>query len=205
MAVTYNELVDIILLESGQFIADLDATLLDEAKLTIMIKRELGLYSRYNPRIINQTMILFNGKTFTKEADGFIPNALTSIRTDKFDIMGYQITPYPGAVHSFYWRYEKPVLHTRYPEGSYQVTGITAHEYDETNKRIDSIEIHDKFITMLVARFLITVGKSRRAFTLSDILINVDADSMIADGTELYNTTVEEIKINSTFNLALLV
>lgn len=205
MSVTYNELVDTILLESGQFIADLDATLLDEAKITLMIKRELGLFSRYNPAVITKTLNLYNGKTFDKAIDGYLPKAITSIRTDRFDMMGYNITPYPGPVHNFYWRYDKPVLYTRYPEGEYIMQCIADHEYNTTTKVVDTIELHDKFVTMLVGRFLQTVGRSRRAFTLTDIIINVDADTMVAEGKEIYDNTVEEIKINSTFNLALLV
>lgn len=203
--VTLQDLIDVILLESGQFIADLDATLLDKKKLEIMIARELGLYSRYLPHTRTLEGRLYNGKTFTQEGDGFVPKAVVSIRTDKFNFIGYSITPIPASVHSYYWRYDKPVLYFRYPDGVYTYTYMVDHVYDKVTARIETINIEDRLINLLVGRFLMTVGKSRRAFTVSEIPIETDASEMISEGKEIYDETLEFIKLNSSFNLAILV
>lgn len=205
MAVTYDQLLDVILIESGQFIADLSATMLDQNKVEVMIKRELGLYSRYLPNTVTRENRLYNGKIFDKDVDGFVPDAIVSIRTNKFNNFGYLATPMPAPVHNYYWRYDKPTLYFRYPDGDYNYTYIVSHLYDDTDKLISSIELHDKFVNLLVGRFLMTVGKSRRAFTLSDVMISTDADQMISEGKELYDNTLAEIQTNSAFNLAILV
>lgn len=205
MSVTIDQIVEILLLESGQYISDLDATLLDIPKIELMIKRELGIYSRYMPNKVTTQGHLYDKKVFTVELDGCIPNNIVDIRTDRFNFVGYTTAPIPGPVHSYYWRYDKPVLYFRYPEGEYLYSYIAPHVYDETNKILPTIEIHSKFITMLMGRFLMSVGKSRRAFTIDEIPINTDADSMLNEGKDIYDSAIEEVRLNSAFNLAVLV
>lgn len=203
MSVTYQEILDVIMLETGQYISNLDATLLDKSKIEIMIKRELGLFSRYSPNVITKPMNLYNNKVFTIDIDGEIPTSIVDIRTDRYNTIGFSITPMPAPVHSYYWRYDKPTLKFRYPDGLYQVVYMAPHVY--TNDTIASIEIQDNFLNLVVGRFLMSVGKSRRAFTVAEMPIQTDASEMISEGKELYDTTLELIRVNSKFNLAILV
>lgn len=203
--VTYQNILDVIMLETGQYISDLQATLLDQTKLELLIKKELGLYSRYRPNKVTRVDTLYNGKIYTMEHDNIIPNAITDIRTDRFNTMGINLTPIPGPVHCYHWNYTKPTLYFRYPEGQYIVSYIVDHVYDETTDKIESIELHDKFMNLIVGRFMQTVGRSRRAFTVDEIPINTDASEMISEGKEIYDSALEEIKINSAFNLAVLI
>jgi len=203
--ITYEQIVDTLLLESGQFIGDLDATLLDEKKLVLMIQRELGLYSRYYPNKQTRAMNLYNNKVFTLEADSFVPTQIVDIRTDRLNAMGYTIAPMPAAVHSYYWRYDKPILYFRYPDGEYITIFITPHEYNEEKKLIQFVELHDRFLTLLQGRFLQTVGRSRNAFTIEEIPIHTSASEMISEGKEIYDKALEEIRQNNAFNLAILI
>lgn len=205
MAVTLDNIIDTLLLESGQYISDLSPTLLIKEKVELMIERELGLYSRYLPTKVITRMRLYNGKIFSIPEDGFIPTAISDIRTDRLIPNGYTVAMVPGSVHNYYWRYDKPILYLRYPDQEYIVHYIADHVYDKVNKTISTINIHDRFITMLVGRFLMTVGRSRRAFTVADIPITSDASEMISEGKELYETTLQEVRTNSAFNLAIVI
>lgn len=205
MSVTYDEALEIIMLETGQYIASLDVTLLDKPKMVMMIRRELGLYSRYSPNVVTKTANLYNGKVFTEELDGEIPQAIVDIRTDRYNTIGFSITPMPSPVHSYYWRYDKPVLKFRYPDGLYQLVYMAPHKFDESTDILPSIQLHDRFFSLLVGRFLMSVGKSRRAFSVAEMPIQTDASEMISEGKELYDSALEEIRMNSKFNLAILV
>ena len=60
MAMTYDEIVDIMLIEAGQFIAGLDATMLNKPQIETIIKRELKTYSRYYPKVVSRRGLLKN-------------------------------------------------------------------------------------------------------------------------------------------------
>jgi len=203
--ITYDEIIETLLLESGQFIGDLDATLLDEKKIVNMINRELGLYGRYMPNKQTRYLNLYNNKVFSLELDGFVPTAIVDIRTDRLNAMGYTIAPMPAAVHSYYWRYDNPILYFRYPEGSYITIFIAPHVFNPITKTIDSLQLHDRFLTLLLGRFLQTIGRSRSAFTMAELPISTSADAMISEGKEIYDNVLEEIRKNSSFNLAILI
>ncbi|BCG50082.1 hypothetical protein [Ralstonia phage RP13] len=205
MSLSLDQLIDVILLESGQFIADLDATLLDKTKLGTMVKRELAWYSRYQPFKATVVSSLYDKKVFSLQADGFVPKNIVDIRTDRFNFIGYTTAPIPGPVHSYYWRYENPILYFRYPEGPYQMSYISDHVYDDVNQNLPTIDIGDRIVNMMVGRFMMTVGRSRKAFTVDEIPLTTDAEAMYSEGKELYDKTEEEIKQNSRFNLAILV
>jgi hypothetical protein len=203
MAISYQDLVDILLIESGQFIADLDATLLDQNKMEIMIQRELALYSRYKPNYITTYAELYNQKVFSLDIDGYVPVTISDIRTDMFNNIGYSFSPLPAAVHNYYWRYDNPILYFRYPQGIYTYTYTLKHIYDQVNMNLPTINIEDRVINMILGRFLMTLGKSRRAFTVDEIPIQVDASEMISEGKEIYDNTLEEVRQNALYNLAI--
>lgn len=205
MSITLAELTEIILIESGQFIAPLEATLLDKSKLILMIKRELALYSRYLPNKVSTVANLSHGKVFNIDTDGYVPDNIIDIRTDRFAFMGYSVTPLPAPVHAYYWRYEKPTLYFRYPDGVYPIKYISEHVYNVNTDSISSINIQDRFINLLIGRFLMSVGRSRKAFTIDELPISSDAADMISTGKELYDSTMEEIRQMSMFNAAILV
>lgn len=205
MPVSYQQIVDTILLESGQYIADLDATLLNKPKIELMIQRELGQYSRYQPNRVHQFAELWNGKVFSVEVDGCVPDAIVSVKTDRFNTIGFSITPLPGPVHNYYWRYDKPTLYFRYPDGIYEYSYITSHTYDPVLSQVASLDLSSRFVTLVVARFMIIVGRSRNAFTIEEVKIATSASDMISEGKELYKETLDAIQQNSSFWLSVLV
>lgn len=203
--ITYQDLVDQILIESGQWLPGLEATMLNKPQIDSMIRRELQVYSRYLPREITRRGKLHNGYTFTKEVDGVIPKNITRINANNFPYSGF--FPYstiPVSLHNFNWKYENGTLYMRHPEGIYDYSFITDHKYE--NDQIDSLSANDNlFIDLLVGRFMMSLGRSRRAFVLNDLSFNTDADSMYSEGKELYDTTLEFIKEHSAFHLAIIV
>lgn len=189
MSVTLDEIIQVVLLESGQFIADLPATLLDKQKFKVLVARELGIYSRYMPNKTTTIGVLFDGKVFDQFVDGFVPTSIVDIR---YDAAGNgSIHPYLptfGPIHSYHWQYRNPVLKFRYPQGVYEYTYIGPHQIGQ-NDTYPTINLHDKVINLIIGRFLMTVGRSRRAFTVDEIPINTDADTMVSEGKELYEKT----------------
>ena len=70
---------------------------------------------------------------------------------------------------------------------------------------IQTIDIENqKFMSLVAARFMITLGRSRRAFLLNDLPFQMDADMLITEGQDLYERTMQDIMTNSSFYLAIL-
>lgn len=203
--VTYDDIVQVLLVESGQYVADLTPTLLDKPKIILMIKRELAWYSRYMPHVTTKLVHLYNTKTFSMEIDGYIPDNIVDIRSTKMFVTGQYINAIPMSVHSWNWRYDKPVLYTKWAEGDYFMKYVSKHVWNDVNDNCESINLEDRVMNLILGRFLMSVGKSRRSFTLSDIPISSDAGEMISEGKELYEKTEEEIRTNSAFQLAIFV
>jgi hypothetical protein len=47
------------------------------------------------------------------------------------------------------------------------------------------------------------IGRSRRSFILTDINVNIDADTMIADAKEMWDTNYEKLVNNNRFEHSL--
>lgn len=204
MAMTYDEIVDIMLIEAGQFIAGLDATMLNKPQIETIIKRELKIYSRYYPKVVSRRGLLKNGYKFTKEVDGCIPKNITKIEGNVFgNNILFPYSTLPTQMHQFNWRYENGTLYTRHPEGIYDYSYITDHEYE--NDQIDSLDANtDPFLNMLTGRFMMVLGRSRRAFVLSELPFSMDSDHLYSEGKELYDDSIEYIKEHSAYWLAII-
>ncbi len=102
--------------------------------------------------------------------------------------------PYP-----FIWHYEHDSHHGILYTGYTGSMDITAHYGYPVIEMIDSNGIlidaefkymdsgkDEAFIDMIIGRFLISLGRSRRAFTLASSPINFDGAELVAEGTEKY-------------------
>ena len=212
---TYNEILDIILLEAGQWLIGLEATMIKPSQMEILIKRELAFYSRYFPREMSKTARLYNGYIFTKEVNGEIPQKIISIKNvsnDSFitSTIYPNFSARPRAIPASSWSYKKPELYLKFPSNYYTYSYIVAHEYvhdDNTDKcGIDSLTLSDTyFLNLLIGKFLMTIGRSRRAFVINDLPFNMDSEQLYNEGKELYDNAVQIIQTNSSFQLAIIV
>jgi hypothetical protein len=94
---------------------------------------------------------------------------------------------------------------------NYKVTACYKHRIvatlntstGETDFTIPTITIDDQiFFRFLQGKFLQGIGRSRRAFTLSDLPIIMDADQMVSDGVEMVDRANEDMNNVQKFHLA---
>ncbi len=114
--------------------------------------------------------------------------------------------------HTFLWEYEKDdnhgILYTTI--GSNRLD-ITAHYGYPIIDMIDSDGVFvdaelkyidegrdETFLEMVLGRFLITLGRSRRAFTLNNAPINFDSAELVSEGQSLVDTA--RLRLNETSN-----
>lgn len=211
MTMTYEDILDLIFVETGQYISDLDSTLLDKPKVVRMIKKELATYSRYKPKTVIKPLSLYNGKTFDETIDGEVPRFISSINTERMQANPAATSLFnniPRPISNYYWRYHKPVLYFTFPSGLYETTYLVDYKYDDDDDLIEGMEpdVYDNFFTeLLIGRFLMSVGRSRKAFTVDELPINTDADAMVSTGESMYEKALNELRINSKFWHAVLV
>lgn len=211
---TYQQIVDHILIESGQFFDNLEATMLDEHKMEMMIIRELKYYSKYHPKILKFETALNYVTEFNLVKDPAVPDVITNIRytgdtgTEIFygaQLFGGTRRAIGESLSTFYWRYEKPRLIMRGIPGVYEITGIQKHYYDQIDKVIRTIDDSNyDFLNILVARFMISVGRSRRAFSIGEIPFSSDAESLISEGNQLMAEAKDRIETTSNYHLAII-
>ena len=106
--------------------------------------------------------------------------------------------------------YKKPML-TIPLVGNHKITAVYKHNIVETaledgkiSYDLPTITLEDTwFFKLLRARFWQGIGRSRRAFSLSDIPITSDADALVSDGEALEEKTLEDLHANKNISLAL--
>lgn len=209
--ITFQELIDYVLLESGQYMAPLEATLLTDTHVARIVTRELSLYSKYRP-VSREVFVSanvsgeVNFKTLsTDEKERDIPMMITNVRVPHGE---YGISPAAIANYSYSpvtrerlveaptsnFDYRKPILYLA-GSGGYKLTAHYSRYFDyaEINGKLDgvisdiSFEDDHLFVEMLIGKFLQYVGRSRRAFTIDNLPITYDSSEMVSEGQEKYN------------------
>lgn len=205
MALTLDELIEHILLESGQFIGGLEFTLIDKEAVGRMAERELAVYSRYFPGQVTSSARLYNNKVFQLENDGFVPETILEIRRREVSDYIFGGSRRFGQVASYFWRYEKPVLYFNCADDLYEVTYSVRRVFDKTLGEISGLSIENKeFVDLCTAKFMIALGRSRRSVTTQEFPINADGAELVSEGTAMYDTAMDTMRKSSTYWLALL-
>jgi hypothetical protein len=216
MSTTLNELIELVFLESGEFIVgNLEAINLDKDKFWLMTKRVLMVYNKYKPYKVTQNIEVSSGKyTYDVSMTYGIPSWISSVIpvdiSNPFDLFYYaqrrleeQIDEYSllEIPRGFEWRYESPCLYVS-SNGTMDVTEMHDHKYTETrvngiikNVTFDTMDDYDEhLIDLVTAKFLVAIGRSRRAFTLADLPITMDSDLLVSEGNELWNKSIEDLQ-----------
>ena len=236
-----TELVQYVLLESGQFIVSttLDAFMLDMDKFWLLTKPTLREYAKFRPYTWKRNQYLSGKHVFsTVIEDDSLPeaeqkiietiprwissclpvgfaNALNvpgahifraAVGYDPLNRMGKNLEQ-PS---SWIWKYEKPVLYVPYTgdldltmHGDYIVyeeyaTGGALKEVD-----IPDLEYDDVFVKLVTGKFLVAVGRSRRAFTLTDIPVALDSETLVGEGNDMIAEAKESLRENSSWHYSL--
>lgn len=206
MKLTIENIVSHILVESGQFVGGVEATLLDQPSIKLMCDRVLATWGRHFPTERTSGARLYNNKSFSIQNDGFVPHMITEIRRRYAPALLFGGIRQFGTVSDFYWKYMKPQLYFNLPDDTYEVKFTEIPYFDDNNELIlpDNDPAVDKLLSLMTAQFMISVGRSRRAFTIDEIPIRTDADAMINEGKALQDATLEEIRKTNKWHLAII-
>jgi hypothetical protein len=105
------------------------------------------------------------------------------------------------------WVYNKAVGTLTVPYSSkWRILACFYHIIEKTDEvyEVKTITSHDHvFFKLLQAYFLQGIGRSRRAFTLNDLPIIMDASDIASEGKEMESSAMEELKNIQSFHLAM--
>jgi len=203
-----TDLINEIMLISGEFIVgDLANTQIDVPLFYALVKRTLRDYSRWKPRTaVHKVQLNSNSYQFDTNDK---PASVQSVSTVPFGIL---MSGFHGSSSVNYWEYnrETGVLDV---VGLLGAVNITAHydtyptveTRDETtgvliDAEISGVRQETLFLDLLQGNFLIALGRSRRAFTLNDLPVSMDADQLVGEGQSLVEQTIERLQDNSDWH-----
>ena len=190
-----------VLDEVGQFLLGRDDIELAYEPFLTLVRSALGTYNRKVPHVeIFEKRIDANQVTFTT-ADPFgipdwiadvVPTNLYINTANNYSVLQQlnpMFAPEPQRKSLFPWAYRRPTLTVPY-SGTMEITAVYRHGVTVA-QTVDSREIHEVksighdaevFFDLLTGRFLLALGRSRRAFTLDNLPIKLDAGELVAEG-----------------------
>lgn len=207
MSLTYHEIVESFLLESGQFILDdLDDTALTKDRIIIMIDQQLALYSRYKPALVNGPLKLWNGRRFTGKDEYGNPEPVPIVIHRLYQNGGFTrliTNNRHGTISQNYWRFDAGVFSMYMEDDAYMCEYAVTHVFNRVTDQIDTLDSSASiFLGLLHGKMMQVLGKSRRAFQISDSPILMDGDALVADGVALYDKSLEDLQTQSDYMLA---
>jgi hypothetical protein len=189
--------------------------------LWAFVKQQLDFYQKYLPETKSYNIWLPANffYTFGEQKDERVPEWVSSvIPIGLYNVIStavYFSASSPYQVYKgnqelmnprpFLWDYRKPRLYISEP-GRFDVS--CCYKF-ETIPQIEKGQVMDVeivsfepewvFYDLLLGQFLQMIGRSRRAFTYNELPITTDADQLVTEGTEMYNTAKETLFSLSTF------
>lgn len=219
---------DRILLRSGQFVLAKSKVEIDADSFKILVEDALAVYSKAVPFVKEYVISAVYPRQFrfTPEYDeemGRVPDWISEVNPVQFS--GISLASFYMGNTNFLgntpselivpinapWRYNKPVL-TLPLSCKYEVKACFKHKVTNTEPDVDgkkqyevlTIDIDDTvFFKLLQAYFLMGIGRSRRAFTLNDLPIIMDADAIASEGKEMEESAKEELNSVQKFYLSM--
>lgn len=221
MTIELKELIETVLIESGQYVGGLESTLLTNDYFRKIVERELRVYSKYRGNRKTREFELYDGKVFQlANQDIDIPDIITKIRYVESTSL-FLATSKHGNISDYYWKYQDGVLRFNLPRDRYEVTYTTKYEVtkvdapeppdtdpptprgDPTYHITGLTEGDDDFMNLVTGRFMQAVGRSRNAFNIPELSLQHDGAALASDGTALYEKA--EITLQESKDLHLFV
>jgi len=212
-----TDLIGTVLVESGQFLLgdNLAAVQLDETKFWTMTQRVLEDYERYRPlEKVSQLEIFTRSYTFQSGVGIGVPEWISEMvptstpNNPLGSIFSASTGTDPLVPREFLWEYRNPVVYVT-EGGTFELSTVHKYGYAVTMAGLSVTDVDfteltladTDFVDLVVAKFIQSLGKSRRAFTLSEIPIVTDAADMVSEGKEMYDAVMERIRENSKWYL----
>ena len=217
-----------ILLQSGQFLLNTNRIEVDPDRFRHLVEDALAIYSKHHPyaehvfvdfsasRVISLTddvMCNLTGKTYLGTPDWI---------SDVMPVRLYGINPFyvfknldPNWNNNLQekaqmpFQYRKPKLYVSV-SAEWDIHAVWKHRVIETQTEqegylyeVPTISVDDViFFRLLKGMFLQSIGRSRRAFTINDLPIAMDAAEIASEGQEILDKAMEDIENHQKFYLA---
>jgi hypothetical protein len=205
---TLNDLFEKVLIRSGQFQYPSERIELNAEPFKKLVESCLGVYNGYVP-VAKHVFKSINGSRqykFTEETDGEIPEWVSNIVPVRIaGVVPYYFREYDrpkGSVdvkQEYPFEYRKPII-TVPVSADYDIYCVYNHKLtpvdDSDSKEWEILTIDDQaheFLDLVTARFLIGLGRSRRAFTISDVPIIADSADLVSEGKDMEEKTMEDL------------
>ena len=205
---TLDEMFDRIIIETGQFQIPRDRVELDIPRFKTLVERVVGIYNGYSPVNIHLYKNLTSRQyTFTAEntPEGIPEYIVEAIPVRISGVVPFLINTYNRPTETvspkieYPYVYRKPTL-TVPASAEYDLHVLLKHKVtripDSDTESYEVVTIsddEDEFIDLLTAKFLIGLGRSRRAFTLQEIPLVSDAADLVSEGKELEAEAMENL------------
>lgn len=221
-----HDMFDRILLRSGQYIIKKAKVDIDVDSFRVLVEDALADYSKSVPHEVESLINLNNFRSFIFPVDyneelQRRPDWLSEVTpTSSFGSYQSVLMYKPVEARKIVaedpvecpWVYNKQTHELVVPYSSYYkiigcykhiVVGTFNDETGETDYDVPTISLDDQlFFKLLRGMFLQGIGRSRRAFTLSDLPIVMDADQLVSDGVEMEDKAREDLKDVQKFYLS---
>jgi hypothetical protein len=218
---TLQEIFDTVMIRSGQFLISQDEIEMDTRKFKRLVEHSLAFYSRYVPIVEYLLVDIENSEsrqfTFTDSMYRYgIPDYISDLIPIRISgVVPYYLREYDRPKSNldikveFPWVYRKPTL-TVPTNAQFDIKAVYKHKVKNCGNdqnplwEVQTITDNDQeFIDLITGRFLIGIGRSRRAFTINDLPIQADASELVSEGKEMETTAKKEIQENKmSFYLA---
>jgi hypothetical protein len=203
------DIIDWVMMQSGEFIVEIiENTLIDKPKFWLMVKRDLKFYQKYVPVTKNLNVYVNGSYGFPAGEEPKFISKCTPVVAGSTGSSGFSTlstgqllsmaNPMLGMSPTrFIWKYEEPQLFTSMA-GDVAVKAHYDYKFDVSSADPAEYEIlgmreEDLFLNLVLSSFLIGLGRSRRAFTLNDLPITMDAPDLVSEGKERQETARQDI------------
>lgn len=196
-------------------VGDLDDLSLSYERFWVLCRSVLNTYHKSIPYTKSENIYITKSYTFQKVWDDDslplnertlikdIPSWVSSVLPVGYSAitnmaLGIQLfqsldnSKAPQQPTNWIWRYEEPTLYVPYT-GELDVRWHSNYPYQLikgdsgllVDVDIQGLQSDEAFFKIMTGKFLQAIGRSRRAFTLTDIPVNMDSDSLVSEGKDL--------------------
>ena len=223
-----EDIFDKVMLMSGQFLINSNRIEVDVDRFRILVEDVLATYSKHVPFDSHFFINLFATRRINLTDD--LVKSLTGIEylgtpdwiSDVMPSRLYGINPYylfknidPNWNADLQEKAQIPFVY-RKPElyvsvsAEFDIHAVWKHRIIETQDQfegfifeIPTISNDDTmFFKLLQGLFLTSIGRSRKAFTLNDLAITMDATEIASEGQEIYDKAMEDLENHQKFYLS---
>jgi len=216
-----REMFDRVISETGQFILDSSNIEIDLPKFIRLINSVLGVYNKYSPHSVTFNLNAQGVEKFEFRTDFVHPRTQVLLGIPEFISSAVPIrsrsnlSPYfqnsgigrlPGSMFNVGsvdlvdkdptpFTYRKPILYFPYP-GLFDVKAQFNHKVTGSSSESEILTLSEAdnfFFDLLIGKFLISLGRNRRAFTLQPLELTSDADSLVSEGQSTFDDAKQNL------------